>query len=230
MDFSAWLKAYRKEAGMTQAELAAWLNRQGVVGKRLDSGIISNWEQGRSLPDYRACLALAYCAGVSDPYSTFLGVTRGYRLNEEGRRKLDDYGRLLEESPKYTIARPTGERRTLRFYSAPVSAGLGQFLDSDDYEEREVGDWAPAEADFAIRVAGNSMEPLIVNHQWIFVREQKSLNDGEIGVFIYDGESYCKELGRDDTGRPVLLSLNPEYEPLEIRIEDAFWVVGKVVE
>lgn len=229
MDFSVWLRQYRKRRGLSQAQLAEWLNRQSVLARQVDKYTVGNWEQARSLPDYKTCLAVGYCAGLADPYATFLEVPHGYRLNEEGHRRLDEYARLLESSPRYALARPAPAGRVLRFYDIPVSAGFGQFLDSDDYELRPVEDWVPGEADFAVRVAGDSMEPRFVDRQWIFVKEQPTLEEGELGVFRYDGEAYCKQLGRGPDGTPALLSLNPKYAPIPLLLEEAFAVLGKVV-
>lgn len=229
MKFSAWLREYRMEQGWTQPELAAWLNRQGLVKKAVDKQLIYNWESGRSQPDYHTCLAIGFCAGLADPYSTFLGVSNGYKLNEQGWRKLDEYAHLLEESPRYALAAaPPAQKRKLLFYDIPVSAGRGQFLDSDRCEWREVGRDVPAEADYAVRIAGDSMEPRYEDRQWIFVHEQQDIDPGEIGIFLYDGESYCKKLGEAD-GKPALFSLNPQYSPIMITLFESFHVLGKVV-
>ena len=48
-------------------------------------------------------------------------------------------------------------------FDLPVSAGTGQFLDSDRFSEIEVGDEVAANADFGVRVAGDSMEPLYLD-------------------------------------------------------------------
>jgi transcriptional regulator with XRE-family HTH domain len=50
-------------------------------------------------------------------------------------------------------------KRLLRLYEIPVSAGLGSFLDSSDFDMIEVDDLVPDSADYAVRVKGNSMLP-----------------------------------------------------------------------
>ena len=62
-------------------------------------------------------------------------------------------------------------RRTLNLYDLPVSAGTGQFLDSDRFSEMEVGDEVSLDADFGVRVSGDSMEPLYLNGQIIWVHQ-----------------------------------------------------------
>lgn len=54
-------------------------------------------------------------------------------------------------------------RRKLNLFDLPVSAGTGQFLDSDRFSEIEVGAEVAASADFGVRVAGDSMEPLYLD-------------------------------------------------------------------
>lgn len=70
--------------------------------------------------------------------------------------------------------------------------GTGQFLDSDRFSEIEVGDEVAASADFGVRVAGDSMEPLYLNGQIIWIHKQDTLEEGEIGIFFLDGEAYVK--------------------------------------
>ena len=54
-------------------------------------------------------------------------------------------------------------RTERKVFTEPASAGTGLFLDSDQYEEFEVGDDVPAASDFGIRVSGVSMEPIYVD-------------------------------------------------------------------
>ncbi len=227
MDFSAWLKNYRKERKLSQPELADWLNTQALIAKKIDKSMVFNWESRRSLPDYKTMLAIGYVTGLADPYLTFLGATHGYRLNDAGQRKLDEYARLLEESPRYAYAPQKPKAREIRFYDLAVSAGTGQFLDGDNYELRPVEDTVPGEADYAVRISGDSMEPCYQDGQWVFVQEQETLNRGEVGIFAHDGDSYCKVLGSEN-GHPALISFNPAYAPILVG-EEGVRVLGRVV-
>ena len=103
-------------------------------------------------------------------------------------------------------------RRTLNLYDLPVSAGAGQFLDSDRFSEMEVGDEVSLDADFGVRVSGDSMEPLYLNGQIIWVHQQETLEDGEIGIFFLDGEAYVKK-----------------YAPIKVSSGSVFRTFGKVV-
>ena len=118
--------------------------------------------------------------------------------------------------------------RILRLYDLPVSAGTGNFLDDSSYEEIEAPSYVPVAVDFALRVSGDSMEPLIRDGQVIWVREQEILDSGEIGIFAYSGDVYCKKLIADGA-RAYLRSLNPVYEDIEILEDFGFRTIGKVV-
>lgn len=63
----------------------------------------------------------------------------------------------------------------------PVSAGTGQFLDNDSYEEVEVGPEVPETADFGVRISGDSMMPRYLDKQIVWIQKTDELNDGEIG-------------------------------------------------
>lgn len=81
-------------------------------------------------------------------------------------------------------------RTERKVFTEPASAGTGLFLDSDQYEEFEVGDDVPAAADFGIRVSGVSMEPVYVNKQIVWVHQQDQLENGNIGIFYLNGDAY----------------------------------------
>jgi len=115
-------------------------------------------------------------------------------------------------------------KRLIRFYDIPVSAGLGNYLDSGEHEMIEVDNTVPNTADYAVRVSGDSMAPRFVDQQIIFVHEQQALDEGEIGIFCFNSEAYLKKLGRG-----CLISLNSSYEPIPIGEYDDVRVLGKVV-
>jgi len=115
-------------------------------------------------------------------------------------------------------------KRLLPLYNLPVSAGVGNYLDGSDYEMIEFDDSVPISANYALRVSGDSMIPQFVDGQIIFIREQPSLKDGEIGIFCLNNDAYLKKLGGG-----CLISLNSRYEPITIHEYDDFRVFGKVV-
>ena len=118
--------------------------------------------------------------------------------------------------------------REIRLFDLPASAGTGEFLDSDNFEMIEVGNEVAPEADFGIRIHGDSMEPRYINGQIVWVQQTEELESGEIGIFYLDGNAYCKKLDCSRVGT-FLVSLNQKYAPIQITKNNSFKIFGKVV-
>jgi SOS-response transcriptional repressor LexA len=152
-------------------------------------------------------------------------------LNDEGKAKADEYIELLVDSGKY--AKNIAEcvkfpSREVKLFYLPASAGPGEFLDSSDsFEMVTLPEDAPKETDFMIRIQGDSMEPQFLDGETVYVKQQKTVENGEIGIFGLEGKSYIKKFRSTPDGS-FLISLNPKYDPIPINAED-FVVFGKVV-
>ena len=85
----------------------------------------------------------------------------------------------------------------------------------------------PNGAEFGIRIQGDSMKPKINDGDIVFVKRKLDLEPGEIGIFIYNGNSYCKQLAyKDETY--YLHSLNGKYNDIPL-YGDSIYCVGKVI-
>lgn len=221
------LLARRRELGLSQTELAGAMTLRGCP---VTNQAVSKWEKGLTQPNARQFLTLCRILEIEDVRGEFSGGAEGILagLDRRGRRLALDYVQLLRDSGRYADreAEPA-QVRTLPLYSLAVSAGTGQFLDGEDYEMVEVGAEVPEGAHFGVRVAGDSMEPRYHDGQVVWVRQQRSLMTGEIGIFLYDGSAYLKKLvARED--RMALHSLNPKYPDILISPELPLRVLGKV--
>ena len=230
MRFGEILAACRKSCGLSQMELA---ERLTALGCEVSNQAVSKWEKEMTMPSARQFLTLCDALEIEDIRGEFTegqaGVFAG--LNHEGRQKAQEYIRLLRESGRYAVSPRLRElpTRMLPLYSLAVSAGTGQFLDGEDYEMIEVGAEVPEGSNFGVRVAGDSMEPKFHDGQTVWVRQQRSLMTGEIGIFLYDGSAYLKKLvARED--RLALHSLNPDYPDIPVSPELPLRVLGKVME
>ena len=92
----------------------------------------------------------------------------------------------------------------------------------------EVEENVPINANFGVRISGDSMEPQFSDGQIVWVHQQQIIEDGEIGIFIYNGDAYCKKYKSDSNG-VYLISLNPQYSPIQVLETDELRVFGKVV-
>ena len=230
MQFGDLLCARRKELGLNQSELAG---RMTALGYPVSNQAVSKWENGSTLPNARQFLALCDLLEIDDIRGYFTGGGEGLLrgLDATGRQKAMEYIQLLRWSGRYSQQRTEAEivpLRSLPLYAIGVSAGTGQFLDGEDYEMVEVGPEVPDGANFGVRVAGDSMEPRFHNGQTVWVRQQRSLMTGEIGIFLYDGCAYLKQLvARQD--HLALHSLNPAYADISVSPELPLRVLGKVL-
>ncbi len=228
MNIGEILNSRRRELGISQSELALRLGSEGVS---VTNQAISKWENGNTLPNAKQFLALCRALEIDDIGGRFLGGKGGgllAGLDSLGRKKALEYIELLKDSGRY-CAKPEPVRlRSLPLYSLPVSAGTGQFLDSEDYEMTEVGPEVSDSANFGVRVAGDSMEPKFHDGQTVWIRQQHSLMTGEIGIFLYDGCAYLKQLVAVED-HLALHSLNPAYPDIKISPELPLRVLGKVL-
>ena len=124
-------------------------------------------------------------------------------------------------------ALPAGlRRRSIDLYDMPVSAGVGEFLtDANRIEDIVIpDDPRTAEADFALRINGDSMEPRYHSGDILLVQSADTVEEGELGIFVLDGAGFFKKYGGDR-----LISLNPRYSPILLKDFQSVACCGRVV-
>ena len=241
---------HRKLKGLSQGNLAEELKKFGL---NPSTASISAWEKNVSLPNAYQFLCLCSVLGITDIYSEFISeegsVLSG--LNDEGKKRAREYISLLKSSSEFisggaviplqevkkkqTVQKKQKVEKTyvpsriIRLYDLPASAGIGEFLDGDMFEEVEADSTVPVNASFGIRVSGDSMEPVYHDRDLVFVeRLHKSggdtLQPGETGAFISGNECYLK-IYREDG----LYSFNPSYAPMHFSGSDSVYLIGRVL-
>ena len=116
-------------------------------------------------------------------------------------------------------------KRPLALFDMPVSAGVGVFVDSPATEEIMIPDNDKTrEADFALRISGNSMEPKYRDGDVLLVSNSDYVEVGELGIFILDGNGYFKIYGGDR-----LISMNKIYGDILLKDFENVSCVGRVV-
>ena len=76
----------------------------------------------------------------------------------------------------------------------------------------------------ALRISGNSMEPRYRDGDILLVQETDTLEFGELGIFILDGNGFFKVFGGDR-----LYSLNPEYGDILLKDFEEARIAGRVI-
>lgn len=229
--FGQILAQCRKDLNLTQKQVVEKLLKEHDLMVKTAS--LSQWEKDQHLPNVKQFFALCSVYQIGEISRTFNLLPSDDpfgRLNEEGRQKVYEYASLLSLSGLYDNKpdKVLSFRRRIRKFYLAASAGTGQYIDSDAYETIEVGDEVSSLADFGITLAGDSMQPQFANGQTVWVHSQETINSGEIGIFLYDGQAYCKKYVLLD-GHAYLVSLNPAYEPILVREDSGFRIFGKVV-
>ena len=89
------------------------------------------------------------------------------------------------------------------------------------------------------------MEPVYHDGQIVWAQPCGSLNVGEVGIFIYDGDGYIKVYDEQEPDeavieafttsdgtvnmQPVMVSYNEEYPPRVVSPECSFRIAGRVL-
>lgn len=179
--------------------------KQEELAKKLNISrqSISHYETGRAIPSIDVLKLLA----------DYFGVTVDYFLTDKpGQSEVEFVDVKFKNVP---------------LYSAPVSAGNGAFPDAIFVigEVRAISD----NIDFAVKVVGDSMEPVAPEGSILFVKKQNHAFNGDMIVCTYDGWVYVKWFIKDDD-KIMLLSENPTYRPIIVEPDDRFIVHGIVKE
>lgn len=86
------------------------------------------------------------------------------------------------------------------------------------------------EADYAVKISGRSMEPTICDDSIVFIKKVDELQDGDIGIFVVDGNVMCKRF-REEQGKQWLEPDNNsgEFTPIRLCESISCIVQGKVL-
>lgn len=156
---------------------------------------------------------VGYLAG--DPAAAAAPAHYG-ELSPKGQQLVDNFIDALKayEAPVAEAAPVT----YLREYVTPAAAGYASPAEGEDYVLIPRPAEAPAGTDFAVRIAGDSMEPYIHDNDRVFVSRMSELSIGDVGIFFVDGDIKCKQYCEDHLGNVYLLSLNRARRDADVHI------------
>lgn len=116
-----------------------------------------------------------------------------------------------------------------------VAAGIPieQIEDVEDFEDIRAPEGSEADY-FALRIRGDSMQPLIQDGSVVIVHRQPDAETGEIVIATVNGDdATCKRLKKYAEGI-MLVSINPAYDPMVFEKGDVnslpVSILGKVIE
>ena len=240
MNFSENLKNIRSDAGITQESLSEKIGVTSVT--------IGNWERGVRKPSFELLPKLADALGTTiDDLLVEQSVSKTICAEDKlliKYRMLDAHGRRLvnaicdmeleRQKPRnfeiaYIFERVLEARdkkhtdikhnRYIPFYSTPSAAGISVPLEGNEFEMLLADGSVPIDADYAVRISGDSMEPYIQDGEMVFIKETQELYDGDVGIFCVNGTMYCKQYHIDEERNLYLLSANPDRIDANIYID-----------
>lgn len=222
----------REELGLTQVQLSKMCG--------IKAPTLNNYEKNKTFPNeenlFRLMKALKcdanYLFGSTITAESFT-LTEWERISVKKFRTLDKYGKntiatMIDlEYKRCKKMRHVRKPEIIQIKMSPfaVSAGTGVGLDDEYYETLDVKASAiTRQADYAVRVSGDSMQPTFYDGDIILVESMPQINIGDIGVFIVDGDGFVKELGN---GR--LISHNEKYSDIILKHHDMVFCSGRVI-
>lgn len=221
---------HRKNKKISQIDIATALEKYDI---HIKNAAVSAWEKRNSIPSADTLLALCEILGINDIYTEFIGENPNdpfKDLNEEGVKKALDYIELLKKSGDYQ-KQPAEivefQPRIMKVAVLPASAGTGNFIDDENFDEVEIYDYVPRKATFGVYLDGDSMEPRFKDEQLVWIEQTDCLDSGDIGLFYLDGKTYFKKYIVKAAGT-FLLSLNAKYKPIPISEYSSFKIFGKL--
>jgi len=247
------LKLLRKESGLTKRDLVSQLPINYSTYANYESGFREPNSEVLQVLAKHFNVSLDYLLGVSDNRKKADEIAV---LNDEehahisGYRRLDSHGREMVDivlqkelerinfiNTKHSVIKESKQDESwieLQVYQQKASAGLGSYLSDDSDSDYELMRFATTaisrRADFCVKIRGESMEPKICDGDIVFVKAAPKVDIDNVGIFIYDGESFCKRLRLDNKkGTLYLESLNKAFAPRVINNPDALRTVGLVI-
>lgn len=231
-------KQLREDNGITQKEFADKFS--------LTLRAWQSYEQGVSEPKYEVLCKIADEFNVSTDYllgrteiKAMAGTTPAEQLDvtaaeQEIIRRYTEFPKelrlLLLETIRKLVGLPDAPEDLrpvivfTRCHRMKASAGAGFDLDNvDEWRDIRIYDCPEAyQADFAVEVDGDSMEPDYHNGDIVFVKLSEDVPVGAVGLFVHDGKGYIKE-----RGEKYLISRNPDYPDIHGECRTVGVVIGK---
>jgi len=247
------LRTLRREKSLSKRDLVSLLPLNYSTYANYESGFREPNSEVLQLLARHFGVSIDFLLGVSDNRKKADEIAI---LNDEEHehvaryRSLDAHGReivdivlekelervnFLNVKPITNDIQPAEEQWVmLKVYQQKASAGLGNYLSDDsdnDFESmRFVATPVSQKADFCVRIKGDSMEPKICDGDIVFVKAVPKVDPDNVGIFVYDGEAYCKRLRIDHKKNAILLeSLNRSYASKHITTPDNLRTVGLVI-
>lgn len=252
VDTSTRLKQIMNERNLKQVDIIRMSEPyQKELDIKMGKSTLSQYVNGVQSPDQDRIYLLSKTLNVSEPWLMGFDVAKdrvpdGKRTETKERKDiLSIYNQLvpprqekvynfaerqLEEQNRGNMVHFPKKEKLPTIKNSASAANPTELVYGDTVVEEEEFERVPSSADFAVPIIGDSMEPVIRNGQFVFVKEQPDVEDGEIAIVEIDGDGVtCKEVYKDYESQTIILrSINELYEDRVVSPEQ-IRIIGKVV-
>ena len=232
-----------EKKGISQAALCSHLH--------IGTSTMTTWKKRDTDPPSKYIIPICEFLDVV-PYVVLTGEPRQSEHKDDARKQLIHLLNNLEGLVEAERARLTGAKASnkmgqdkrreiqcstsddaticesidIRFIDLPVSAGLGDLLEQDGAQETISVPATPTtrRASFAVRVDGDSMEPMYSDGDIVLVEQDQEVPEGQVGIFAVNGAGFIKK-----AGRRRLISVNGAYDDIPISPDDSVRCFGLVI-
>lgn len=242
MSVGSRIKEARIRAGITQEQLASALN--------ISKGAVGNYENDTNYPKteviFNLCRILKCDANyiyqddikVSSDFKIAVPEQRllkQYRsLDEHGKSVVDtllrmEYERCFAET-EHASAKGDKPLTEYRRYINPAAAGAPLWAESEYETILRDPNAVPEDADYAVGIQGDSMEPAIPDEATVWVHRSERPDDGDIVIAWVEGAgTVCKQVICDGDQVVRLHSINPDYPDIVGDDLEGLRIYGTVV-
>lgn len=209
------MKDRRKALGLKAEDVAAVLGCSRSTIFRYENGDIEKVPTA-ALEPIAAALSTspAYLMGWTDDPTEFLNAKEKMATENESLKIPQNL-------------RPAVKRR----YKYLGEIACGEPIFADEQYETYIDLEADIRADFVLKAKGDSMiNARIHDGDLVFIREQPTIEDGEIAAVIIDDEATLKRVYKYDD-HITLNAENPAYKPIQVRANEGknVRIIGKAV-
>lgn len=175
-----------------------------------------------------------FCAEAGINAGNLSRVLHGQKVSAEVLLRIAEYaqgGVRLQDlfyAAGYLREQPQGARIPV-YGTAAAGLPIAAYEDIDGYVDMNGLPGSPEDY-FALRIRGTSMDAAAIpDGSTVIVRRQKTLQDGEIGVFLVEGEATVKKLSRfKDHVLLMPVSTDSAHQPQIYDKNTKLEILGKV--
>lgn len=212
---------------------------QKELGVSLGKSALSQYVNGKSVPDQGKLTLLSKVLGVTQPWLMGYDVPMTEHKEQSTTKQILDrvFAKLEYERQEKVVSyaeaqlRDQNSNNTIQLFPYQVqeklSAGTGYAYEENAVYEIVFSD-KDIDYDFASRINGDSMEPDYHDRDVALIKESPFDYDGCVYAVDWDGQSYIKKVYREEEGFR-LVSTNEKYADKFAAFTEEPRIIGKVV-